>query len=48
MQLEDIVVLTLIKTLIQNRIDVELDNIMEVCIQAGKDIDALIEEALKF
>lgn len=40
--------LTLIKTLIQNRIDAELDNIMDVCIQAGKDIDALIEEALKF
>lgn len=37
-----------IKTIIAARIEAEMDNIMNVCIEAGKEIDALIEEALKF
>ena len=37
-----------IKELIAARIEAEMQNIMDVCIDAGKEIDASIEEALKF
>ena len=37
-----------IKNIITARIEAEMDNIMTVCIEAGKEIDAEIEKALKF
>ena len=37
-----------IKELISARIEAEMQNILNVCIEAGKDIDAEIEKALKF
>ena len=37
-----------IKELISARIEAEMQNIMDVCIEAGKEIDASIEEAFKF
>ena len=37
-----------IKNIITVRIEAEMVNIMDVCIEAGKEIDASIEEALKF
>ena len=45
---EDTIMLNYIKTIIAARIEAEMDNIMSVCIEAGRDIDASIEEALKF
>lgn len=33
---------------IESRIEAEMENIMDVCISAGADIQASIEEALKF
>ena len=45
---EDIIMLNYIKNIITARIEAEMQNIMDVCIEAGKDIDASIEEALKF
>lgn len=37
-----------IKNIIVARIEAELDNINNVCIEAGRDIDQAIEDALKF
>lgn len=37
-----------IKTIITARIEAEMQNIMNVCIEAGKEIDTEIEKALKF
>lgn len=45
---EDIIMLNYIKNIIAARIEAEMQNIMDVCIDAGKEIDASIEEALKF
>ena len=45
---EDTIMFNYIKNIISARIEAEMDNIMNVCIEAGKEIDASIEEALKF
>lgn len=45
---EDTIMFNYIKNIITARIEAEMQNIMDVCIEAGKEIDASIEEALKF
>lgn len=44
---EDTIMFNYIKNIISARVEAEMQNIMDVCIEAGKDIDASIEEALK-
>ena len=46
--LRNTVMINYIKELISARIEAELENVMSVCIEAGKEIDAEIEKALKF
>lgn len=45
---EDTIMFNYIKNIITARVEAEMQNIMDVCIEAGRDIDASIEEALKF
>ena len=39
---------TKLVAVIEARIEAELENIMNVCIEAGAEIQAAIDEALKF